>query len=118
MSAMWIGRLDRLDPPPDRSASCSIECTSPRSSRFLEMSRSRKNSRSRLPSPAWFFPEPPEDAGAGAGCLLTCDPTGCEPGFEFDEDLAATFAGFSGLRATGRATGAAVRALVVDLSGL
>src|ERR1700686_4900492 len=55
MSAMWMGRVERLLPPLLRSASRSIELISPRISRRLASSRSRKCSSSLLENPAWFF---------------------------------------------------------------
>src|SRR5690348_12049074 len=55
MSAMWMGRVERLLPPLLRSASRSIELMSPRISRRLASSRSRKCSRSLGENPAWFL---------------------------------------------------------------
>src|SRR5689334_9249642 len=55
MSAMWMGSVDRLLPPLLRRASRSIELMSPRISRRLASSRSRKCSSSLAEKPAWFF---------------------------------------------------------------
>src|SRR5262245_26633914 len=53
MSAMWIGRVERLVPPEVRRASLSIEYMSPTSSRRFSRSRSRKCSSSLGVRPAW-----------------------------------------------------------------
>src|SRR4051812_15614266 len=55
MSAMWMGRVDRLLVPPERRASRSIELISPTISRRFSSSLSRKCSNSFVSRPAWFF---------------------------------------------------------------
>src|SRR6185437_1029572 len=86
MSAMWIGRLERLLPPLVFRASCSIERMSPRISRRLARSNSPKCSRSRDEKPAAFLRGLPlSGAGGAISCTTGSGARPADPGRDDDD---------------------------------